>query len=104
MVEWPRITIIHDNFPPESKVFRACSDGWPMILCNLKMLLETGMPLPTFTFLPQSAFAFNKPMANSGMIVQSGMAIYWPIMPADCCYTHQMAHRVNWKIELIQAN
>jgi hypothetical protein len=31
-----RLTIVHDNFPPESKVFRACSDGWPMILCSLK--------------------------------------------------------------------
>ncbi|WKJ89288.1 SRPBCC family protein [Methylomonas montana] len=50
-----RLTIIHDNFPPESKVFRACSDGWPMILCNLKTLLETGMTLPAYTFLPQSA-------------------------------------------------
>jgi uncharacterized protein YndB with AHSA1/START domain len=50
-----RLTIVHESFPSESKVFRACSDGWPMILCNLKTLLETGMPLPAFTFSPQNA-------------------------------------------------
>jgi uncharacterized protein YndB with AHSA1/START domain len=49
-----RLTVIHDTFPPESKVFRACSDGWPMILSNLKTLLETGQPLPAYTFPPQS--------------------------------------------------
>jgi len=41
-----RLTVIHDSFPPESKVFRACSEVWPMILSNLKTLLETGQPLP----------------------------------------------------------
>jgi uncharacterized protein YndB with AHSA1/START domain len=50
-----RLTIVHDSFPPECKVFRACSDGWPMILCNLKTLLETGTPFPAFTFSPQVA-------------------------------------------------
>jgi uncharacterized protein YndB with AHSA1/START domain len=50
-----RLTVIHDSFPPESKVFRACSDGWPMILSNLKTLLETGTPLPAFTFPPQTS-------------------------------------------------
>lgn len=50
-----RLTVVHDNFPPESKVFRACSDGWPMILSNLKTLLETGTPLPAFTFPAQTA-------------------------------------------------
>lgn len=50
-----RLTIVHDSFPPGSKVFRACSDGWPMILSNLKILLETGAALPAFTFSPQAA-------------------------------------------------
>lgn len=50
-----RLAIVHDNFPSESKVFRACSDGWPMILCNLKALLETGIPLPPCTISPQDA-------------------------------------------------
>jgi uncharacterized protein YndB with AHSA1/START domain len=50
-----RLTVRHEGFPPESKVFRACSDGWPMILSNLKTLLETGTLLPAFTFSPQLA-------------------------------------------------
>jgi uncharacterized protein YndB with AHSA1/START domain len=50
-----RLTVVHDSFPPESKVFRACSDGWPAILSNLKTLLETGAPLPAFSFLPPAA-------------------------------------------------
>ena len=50
-----RLTVVHDKFPPESKVFRACSDGWPMIFNNLKTLLETGLPLPAYTFPPQVA-------------------------------------------------
>jgi Uncharacterized conserved protein len=50
-----RVTVRHDSFPPESKVFRACSEGWPMILSNLKTLLETGAPLPAFSFPPQTA-------------------------------------------------
>ena len=50
-----RLTVIHESFPPQSKVFRACSDGWPMILSNLKSLLETGAPLPVFEFEPQAA-------------------------------------------------
>jgi len=36
----------HDEFPPNSKVHPACSQGWPKILSNLKTLLETGQPLP----------------------------------------------------------
>lgn len=40
--EVARLTIVHDNFPPESQVFRACSEGWPIILGNLKTLLESG--------------------------------------------------------------
>jgi uncharacterized protein YndB with AHSA1/START domain len=49
-----RLTVVHDTFPPDSKVFRACSDGWPMILNNLKTLLETGQPLPAFSLPPQT--------------------------------------------------
>jgi uncharacterized protein YndB with AHSA1/START domain len=52
--EVARLAIVHDSFPSESKVFRACSDGWPMILSNLKTLLETGTSLPAFTFSPQA--------------------------------------------------
>ena len=48
-----RLTVVHDDFARESKVFPACRQGWPMILSNLKTLLETGTPLPPFTFPPQ---------------------------------------------------
>lgn len=48
-----RLTTTHDEFEPNSKVYRACTDGWPMILSNLKTLLETGRPLPEFKFPPQ---------------------------------------------------
>lgn len=43
-----RLTVVHDEFQPNSKVFPVCSQGWPMILSNLKTLLETGKPLPPF--------------------------------------------------------
>lgn len=43
-----RLDVIHDGFPPNSKVYAACSEGWPMILSGLKTLLETGSPLPPF--------------------------------------------------------
>jgi uncharacterized protein YndB with AHSA1/START domain len=48
-----RLTVRHDGFPPNSRVFRACSDGWPMILSNLKTLLETHAALPAFEFAAQ---------------------------------------------------
>jgi uncharacterized protein YndB with AHSA1/START domain len=40
-----RLTVTHEDFPPESKVLPAISTGWPAILSNLKTLLETGKPL-----------------------------------------------------------
>ena len=48
-----RLTLVHDDFPPNSQVFVACCSGWPMILNNLKTLLETGEPLPAFEFPQQ---------------------------------------------------
>jgi uncharacterized protein YndB with AHSA1/START domain len=47
-----RLTLVHDEFPPNSTVQPACSNGWPKILGNLKTLLETGKPLPAFGFAP----------------------------------------------------
>lgn len=47
-----RCTLQHDGFPPSSKVYAACSEGWPMILSGLKTLLETGRPMPDF--VPES--------------------------------------------------
>lgn len=36
-----RVTLLHRNFPPSSKVYEACSGGWPGILQALKQLLES---------------------------------------------------------------
>ncbi len=40
-----RLTVVHDEFDADSKVFGAISGGWPAILSNLKTLLETGKAL-----------------------------------------------------------
>ena len=40
-----RLTVTHEDFPPDSKVLPAVSKGWPTILSGLKTLLETGRPL-----------------------------------------------------------
>jgi uncharacterized protein YndB with AHSA1/START domain len=45
-----RLVVTHDRFMPGSKVFEACSEGWPKILSGLKTLLETGKPLPFAAF------------------------------------------------------
>jgi len=38
------LDMLHDDFPPNSIVFPACSKGWPSILSGLKTLLETRKP------------------------------------------------------------
>jgi uncharacterized protein YndB with AHSA1/START domain len=37
-----KLTVIHDDFEPGSKVFEGISQGWPLVLSSLKSLLETG--------------------------------------------------------------
>ncbi|RMI33653.1 ArsR/SmtB family transcription factor [Nocardia stercoris] len=37
-----KLTVIHDGFPPGSKVLDSISRGWPRVLADLKTLLETG--------------------------------------------------------------
>jgi uncharacterized protein YndB with AHSA1/START domain/DNA-binding transcriptional ArsR family regulator len=37
-----KLTVIHDDFPPESRAARLVSNGWPQVLSKLKTLLETG--------------------------------------------------------------
>ena len=37
-----KLTISHEMDRPESKLIRAVSGGWPLILANVKSLLETG--------------------------------------------------------------
>lgn len=39
-----RLTLVHDEFEPGSKVFELCCARWPAILGGLKTLLETGQP------------------------------------------------------------
>jgi uncharacterized protein YndB with AHSA1/START domain len=40
-----KLTIIHDDFDPGSKVLAAVSTGWPRVLASLKSFLETGRAL-----------------------------------------------------------
>jgi uncharacterized protein YndB with AHSA1/START domain len=44
-----KLTVTHDNLDEGGKTFRDISGGWPMVLANLKSLLETGHPLPDFS-------------------------------------------------------
>jgi uncharacterized protein YndB with AHSA1/START domain len=37
-----KLTVIHEIDKPDSKLIKAVSGGWPMILASLKSLLETG--------------------------------------------------------------
>src|SRR5215208_951001 len=40
-----KLTLLHDDFPSETRTFRSVGPGWPAILSSLKSLLETGEPL-----------------------------------------------------------
>jgi uncharacterized protein YndB with AHSA1/START domain len=40
-----RLTIVHDDFAPGSKVFDSICRGWPAVLSSMKSLLETGRAL-----------------------------------------------------------
>ena len=40
-----QLTVIHDEFETDSKVFERISGGWPRVLSSLKSLLETGQGL-----------------------------------------------------------
>ncbi|HWF51533.1 MAG TPA: SRPBCC domain-containing protein [Solirubrobacteraceae bacterium] len=37
-----KLTVVHEDFPPASKVAELVSGGWPQVLSKLKTLLETG--------------------------------------------------------------
>lgn len=37
-----RLTVVHDQFPEDSKMQPMVSGGWPYVLAGLKTLLETG--------------------------------------------------------------
>lgn len=40
-----KLTVIHDDFAPDSEMLRGVRDGWPAILSNPKSLLERGETL-----------------------------------------------------------
>ena len=40
-----KLTVTHEDFPTESKIFPMISKGWPDILSSLKTLLETGQAI-----------------------------------------------------------
>ncbi len=46
MGELVKLTVIHDNFDPNSAVATMVKNGWPVLLSSLKTLLETGEALP----------------------------------------------------------
>lgn len=41
-----RLDLRQHGFAPGSEMRRGISEGWPMILSNLKTVLETGKPMP----------------------------------------------------------
>ncbi len=43
--EQVKLTMIHDDFAPDSKVFGKISVGWPLVLSSLKSYLEAGRVL-----------------------------------------------------------
>ncbi len=43
-----KLTMTHDEFANDSKVFPKIQVGWPSILSSLKSVLETGEALPPF--------------------------------------------------------
>jgi uncharacterized protein YndB with AHSA1/START domain/DNA-binding transcriptional ArsR family regulator len=36
-----KLTVLHDDFEPDSEMLKGVSEGWPFILSNLKSVLET---------------------------------------------------------------
>ncbi len=40
-----KLTVVHDDFEPESPVLESVGGGWPRVLSDLKTLLETGETL-----------------------------------------------------------
>lgn len=67
---FPLLRLEHDGFPPESKVYLACREGWPMLLSCLKTLLETGSPMPDF--VPESC-ASNREERNDQAFLAKGV-------------------------------
>jgi uncharacterized protein YndB with AHSA1/START domain len=43
-----KLTLVHDQFIPDSKMYQAIRNGWPGIVSGLKSLLESGKPMPRY--------------------------------------------------------
>lgn len=41
-----KLTVVHDDFDPDSVVRAMVAEGWPALVSTLKTFLETGEPLP----------------------------------------------------------
>lgn len=53
-----RLTVVHDEFDDDSKIFGMISKGWPAVLSSLKSFLETGRGLqPSWDEAEQRAAA-----------------------------------------------
>ncbi len=37
-----KLTVLHDQFPADSKMYELVQPGWPLVICGLKTLLESG--------------------------------------------------------------
>jgi len=37
-----KLTVVHDEFPEASKMYELVEPGWPLVICGLKTLLESG--------------------------------------------------------------
>lgn len=48
--ETVKLTVVHDDFEPESTAATMVRNGWPVFLSSLKTLLETGDPLASTRF------------------------------------------------------
>jgi uncharacterized protein YndB with AHSA1/START domain/DNA-binding transcriptional ArsR family regulator len=57
--ETVRLTVVHDDFEPDSEMLKGISGGWPGILSNLKTLMETDetLPLPPESSVDHEALA-----------------------------------------------
>ncbi|MCP4896153.1 MAG: ATPase [bacterium] len=42
LTQGTKLTVTHDHFPEDSKMYPMISHGWPSVIAGLKTLLETG--------------------------------------------------------------
>jgi uncharacterized protein YndB with AHSA1/START domain len=52
-----KLTVTHDDFAEDSKVFPAISNGWPLVMSSLKSYLEVGRVLRAPWYEKQEAAA-----------------------------------------------